>query len=944
MRFVSLLCLFLFPSVTLLAQCMPAKELLNHIRYLRDSSKLSNKQQLADLLPYEARMNGCPYKNDSTHVILLKRIGALYLYDAEYLRAAKYYGQSIDLTNANAGRPSVNAKNVINSYLWLSTIYDSLKDITNKMKAVDSCIKISFRLNFPANLACLFALEKRIEYLYDVGDYRRCADDAAMCEILAGEFIPKAVGAELPRALALASSSFEWRINSLLALKNFDETEQILLNKIVEYKKSGLSNYLGVIYDQLAHLEMHKSNFEKALVYFEQELKYLRIARLDFSCKQTLNSIGNDIYFNHFHDDRRALLYFRDALACINKDEMQEKADIMETLNLYNHIGNVYAHEGKFDSAMYFFQQAFDQVKPGLNEATVLQVPAENFKALRKLNFLSGLLIDKADARWKQYLVSNRVNDIMEAVRIYRVADQLLDRIKREQADIQSKLFWRKETRRLYEHAIAACYQYNNMEEAFYFFEKSRAVLLNDQLNEQHWISGEDIFRRTQLKKKILLLNEALNDSAAPSPNREAWQKDVFDKNHELDILDEHIKEHNPLFYQNFLDTSHITLMDVRRKILVNHQALVELFEGDSAVYVLLVTPNQAHITLIDKIKFDSLSSSYIGLLSSPAQLNRHFDEFVQSAGQLQQLIFPDNLLPSGRIIISPEGRYFPFESLITGGSISKPVYFLNNHSVSYTYSARYLLDDFSSSTLPASSGSLLGIAPMQYASNTGLAALPGSGRSLEKIMNYLPDENSMLSEEASRNNFLRHFTDYAIIQLYTHASDSGEKKEPVIYFADSALYLSELMLEKKPATRLIVLSACETGKGKLYQGEGVFSFNRGFAALGIPSSIANLWSIDNESTYRLTETFYKYLALGMPIDLALQKAKLSFIQEAGGESRLPYFWAAPILVGKTDPIIVTRTEAWKHLFVIFAVVGFFYLAWRISPKQKRVEVVSQPG
>jgi CHAT domain-containing protein len=141
------------------------------------------------------------------------------------------------------------------------------------------------------------------------------------------------------------------------------------------------------------------------------------------------------------------------------------------------------------------------------------------------------------------------------------------------------------------------------------------------------------------------------------------------------------------------------------------------------------------------------------------------------------------------------------------------------------------------------------------------------------------------------------------VIQLYTHAADSSNNKEPVIYFADSALYLSELIPENIPVTQLIVLSACETGNGKFYQGEGVFSFNRGFAALGIPSSVINLWSIDNKSTYRLTEIFHKNLAKGWPIDVALQKAKLEFMNTGSRENQLPYFWASSVLAGKSNAI-----------------------------------------
>jgi CHAT domain-containing protein len=145
-------------------------------------------------------------------------------------------------------------------------------------------------------------------------------------------------------------------------------------------------------------------------------------------------------------------------------------------------------------------------------------------------------------------------------------------------------------------------------------------------------------------------------------------------------------------------------------------------------------------------------------------------------------------------------------------------------------------------------------------------------------------------------------------------------------------LRLSELLAEKKPFAKLIVLSACETGTGQLYKGEGVFSFNRGFAALGIPSSVSNLWSVDNLSTYHLTELFYKYLARGLPMDEALQKAKLEFMQESPKEKALPFYWAGAILAGKTDPIQLKKSAS--STFIVLSIIVscctlvFAYALW----------------
>ena len=130
----------------------------------------------------------------------------------------------------------------------------------------------------------------------------------------------------------------------------------------------------------------------------------------------------------------------------------------------------------------------------------------------------------------------------------------------------------------------------------------------------------------------------------------------------------------------------------------------------------------------------------------------------------------------------------------------------------------------------------------------------------------------------------------------------------------------------------MVILSACETANGKLYRGEGIFSFNRGFAALGIPAAISNLWSVDNESTYQITELFYKYLSQGLPTDIALQKAKLEFIKNTSSEEKkLPYFWAGSILTGKVDIIKSDPGFAWIKLIVITILfLAFFYLIWKV--------------
>ncbi|HSZ34703.1 MAG TPA: CHAT domain-containing protein, partial [Puia sp.] len=528
----------------------------------------------------------------------------------------------------------------------------------------------------------------------------------------------------------------------------------------------------------------------------------------------------------------------------------------------------------------------------------------------------------------RKYQQTKNPKDLESAIGVYRTADRLMDKINESQQDLSSQLFWRSDTRRLYERAIEACYLTGNLSNAFYFFEKSRAVILNDQLNQQNRINNSDILREAQIKKKILMLERARKLADVNTSQFIEVQKDLIFNRQALNRMQQLTRRNNPLYYQNSMDTAFITIRDLRKQVFKNYSALLEIFSGDSAVYALLISPQDVHFQKIRKSDFDSSAIRYLSYLSNSSLLNSQFDNYSATAEHLYQIIFKQAPVPDGRIIISPDGRLFPFEALITNSDKSNPFFFLTNHSVTYTYSARYLLTRFASDSSNTSIN-FLGVAPVQYTAGKTLLSLNGSDNSLTRIESYYGEANNLIRADASKMNFQSKYSEYSIIQLYTHASDTSAQNEPVIYFADSALYLSDLIQENKPKTRLIVLSACETGNGILYRGEGVFSFNRGFASLGIPSSISNLWSVDNKATYEITEFFYKYLADGMPADVALQKAKLDFIRKGPRHNKLPYYWASAILVGKSDSIRRNKTFPWKDITIVFGLLGLCFLFMR---------------
>ncbi len=160
-------CAVLALALTMLskAQCPDKYFLEKRMTYLRDSSKLSPQKQLVELLPYLDEMQKCPYRNDSTHARLARRIGGLYYQEADYLNAIKYYQQYINIITANADKPSVNLTELPGSYYWLSMMYEALNRVGERMTALDSCYKVAVRIRY-VDAACLRALYEWGLYLF----------------------------------------------------------------------------------------------------------------------------------------------------------------------------------------------------------------------------------------------------------------------------------------------------------------------------------------------------------------------------------------------------------------------------------------------------------------------------------------------------------------------------------------------------------------------------------------------------------------------------------------------------------------------------------------------------------------------------------------------------------------------------------------------------------
>jgi CHAT domain-containing protein len=184
------------------------------------------------------------------------------------------------------------------------------------------------------------------------------------------------------------------------------------------------------------------------------------------------------------------------------------------------------------------------------------------------------------------------------------------------------------------------------------------------------------------------------------------------------------------------------------------------------------------------------------------------------------------------------------------------------------------------------------------------LAPLPYAETEALKIANLF-NTQALIGDRATEESIKPRLSNAQIIHFATHGllyygdpTESAVKDVPrAIALAPTAtedgFLTSSEILGLKLKADLVVLSACQTGKGRI-TGDGVIGLSRSFISAGVPSVLVSLWSVDDESTSELMIEFYQNLQNGMDKAQALRQAMLTL----KANQPQPKYWAAFTLIG----------------------------------------------
>ncbi|MCU0471230.1 MAG: tetratricopeptide repeat protein [Arcicella sp.] len=620
-------------------------------------------KNIDDLHKIEVSWNVCNYPKDSTYGLLLLAKLNNYFEIGQYEKCIPFGKETLTILSKTDTKVSSLPK----VYFTIAYSYFSLKEYEYAkeffMKVVrNSKVKQHQTLELDSYfyLANLFQQE---------GDYQLAYQNITYALNLATKINDKFFIADIWREKA----NIERQLGNYKgAVVSLDNALKYALGYKDKEKIARVYELKGRVYEKL-------NDYKVAIESYKNALQIL--GSLNKTLQTTINTNIGYLYSIKQEKYDLALFYFEKALKL--------SVDSYQRLGIYDNIAYAYTKKRDFEQAIKFYQLAYKEVIHRFNERGNENPSPEFIKKLIKKKNILTLIKDKADTWLESYKTNSKISDLKHALDTYLLADNLITFMRWEQTGEETKLFWREKTHKMYESAIETCSLIKDYSNAFYFFEKSRAVLLNDKLNElgaKQNLSNEDKKYEIELQSKIEDLRKKLSDK---NSNIETLEKELFLAEDTQEKFIKSLETKNPTYYQLKYETKIADLKAVQNYLKeIGGGSLVEYFLGDSTTYAIIVSSNSV---AIKKLNYDkNVAQKFLNECSKRLTTKTELIEFNKLSYQVfQNLVEPLNL-PKGRVIISQDGVFLPFEAL--SKVANKAEFIVNDYMISYTYSAQFLL------------------------------------------------------------------------------------------------------------------------------------------------------------------------------------------------------------------------------------------------------------
>ena len=902
-------------------------------------------------------------------------LGIGYIYLRQYEKAMDYFDQSVYLlnenqvvnfslydANLNMGIAKANKGQFEQSYKCFNNALLVLDSIGS---SVDSMRVAGFYVNYGLTATLMGEFDKADQYystaesIYKIkkGNYFVGVANVMINKGINAYYKYDYTKAELyyKEALSIYLKTDEKSIAvprtynnlSALSIKTGDYASSI------QYSLSGLKynpdGYLKILFFQnLADSYASLGKIDKAEYYYSKAIELLSLARINPTKSISLYRSYADFLFD--------IKKYKESKA--NYDIALEKSILYNTSNsevyasLLSQIGDFYRYsEIDIDSSILYYNDAIE-VWNGIFDKQDT-VKSRNFNDIRFLDAFFG----KAQSLSIQYHETSNLDLLRGGLEIYKWA---LDRAGKISGNLdrENQLLLNEKFKSAYEEAIDIAYilykntsdeQYREL--AFEFGERLKSSVLLAAVQNISALRTTDVPEQIvqselQLQQEVngmkkLLLTEKMK--AHPNSKRiDFFNSRLLQIVIKYDSLVAQIEQHYPRYFALKYDRSVISAVELTEQ-LQSDEVILEYVLTDSVLTLFSFGEDLHHFS---QHKLDTTFHNALDHLINIknvdiAQNNRNnMVEFVHDANilwdYLLKPVYPK--LSGKKLIIVPDGilGYLSFDLLLSSPEIPDELnygllpYLFKEFPVSYAYSSSLRFNKyFKRKTIQQ--GELIAFAPdYKFGQDTrysGLSLLPNSASEALEVTKIFNGE-AFLEEDATKSRFLKEASNYKVIHLAMHTiiNDSLPMLSELLFYGDSSMSSDSKMQTYEVfglnlSADLVVLSACNTGYGRLHKGEGIMSLARGFIYAGVPSIVITLWEVQDKATAGIMKQFYTYLKDGDRKDVALQKAKLDFLVTANQLKSHPYYWSSFLITGDAQQIVEAQKDINNTRSIFFGIL-----------------------
>ena len=595
-----------------------------------------------------------------------------------------------------------------------------------------------------------------------------------------------------------------------------------------------------------------------------------------------------------------------------NPQRVQQVED--QVVNALEHLGNAYRGTGNVEAAIKAYESGLVRIKEaglkthlegdlhqGLGRLYLEQKDyaraEENLqKALRIAEKLQhAQVIERA---------SHQMGDLYretqrpaEAIPYYKKAIASIESTRSllESEELRSSFF--EDKRQTYSGMILAYIGEKNWEEAFNYSERARSRAFLDILGSKVQLARGTLLEEERslqakisgLQARVAMEEETDEDSPETGGKQPRQELEAAQKAYN-DFLAKVRKENKE--QASLMNVEPLTLKQTQ-ELLEPGVTMLEYFVTQQAVLLWVVEKDRLQFVNI-RLGRKDLISKVSALRESVFQLGEK-EKFRATSQELYKLLIEPSLqhIRGKELLIVPHDvlHYLPFQALVS----RQGKYLIQDYPAYYLSSASLM--QFTKEKKRAGGERAL----VMGNPNLGDEAynLRFAEREAKEVASVYPQSAVYLRADASKPRVVSLSPNFDMLHFAVHAEFNEEDPmSSALLLApegsgDGKLRVGEIFsLDLK--TNMVVLSACETGLGKLSSGDEIVGLTRAFIYAGTPSIVTTLWKVNDRASYELMREFYSRLKSAKKSE-ALRQAQLKTMEQFPE----PFYWAAYELTGE---------------------------------------------